>query len=63
VHAYLREEEILRFLGEGPEAACRAMIECGRERGGEDNLSVQVAVVVDCPLTPPQRRPWWRFRK
>jgi PPM family protein phosphatase len=63
VHAYLREEEILRFLGEKPEAACRAMIECGLERGGEDNLSVQVAVVVDCPLTPPPRRPWWRFGK
>jgi len=62
VHGYLREDEIVRFLADKPEAACRAIIECGRTRGGEDNLSVQVAAVVDCPPPSPPRS-WWRLRR
>jgi protein phosphatase len=61
VHGYLRDEELCDLLEGSPEAACRAMIQCGRERGGEDNLSVQIAVVVDCPAPAP--RPWWRLRR
>jgi PPM family protein phosphatase len=62
VHGYFRDEELARLLDQPPDAACRALIECGRERGGEDNLSAQVAVVVECPAPTPTR-PWWRLRR
>jgi PPM family protein phosphatase len=63
VHGVVGEPEMVAFLAKGAQAACRAMIDRGRERGGEDNLSVQVAVVVDCPLPAPPPRPWWRLRR
>ncbi len=60
VHGMLAEGEIRELLeAHPPEAACRALIRRAREEGGEDNLSAQVAVVLDCP--PPTARPWWRF--
>jgi PPM family protein phosphatase len=63
VHGYLRDEELCDLLDEPPEAACRAVIQRGRERGGEDNRSVQIAVVVDCPAPEPAPRSWWRLRR
>jgi PPM family protein phosphatase len=60
VHALLPESEILETLQTAqPDAACRAMIHHAREAGGDDNLSVQVAVVVSC--APSRPRSWWRF--
>jgi len=53
VHGYLRDEELGKLLEATPEAACREMIQAGRERGGEDNLSAQIALVVDCPTPAP----------
>jgi protein phosphatase len=59
VHAALREAEIVELLkAHRPEPACQALVRRGREEGGEDNLSVQVAAVHSCP--PPAGRPWWR---
>lgn len=60
VHALISESEIRELLHTpGPEAACRNIIRRAREAGGDDNLSVQVAVVVSCP--EPQPRSWWRL--
>jgi serine/threonine protein phosphatase PrpC len=58
VHGLLAESEIAELAaGHPPRAACRALVRRAREEGGEDNLSVQVAAVIDCP----SGRPWWRF--
>ena len=60
IHTLLSEPEMLELLQAGhPETVCRAMIERGREAGGDDNLSVQVATVVSC--SPDAPRPWWRL--
>src|SRR5690349_3753832 len=60
IHVPVREPEITELVtAHPPEAACRALVRRAREEGGEDNLSVQVAAVVDCP--PPAARPWWRL--
>ena len=60
LHGVVRDEEIVPLLAEGPAGACNALIELSRSRGAPDNLSVQVAVVVDCP--PVAARPrWWRL--
>jgi len=61
VHGYLRDEELGKLLEATPESACREMIQAGRERGGEDNLSAQIARVVDCPAPAPTPRAWWRL--
>src|SRR5438477_7755117 len=46
VHTTVREAEIVELLAaHPPEAACRALIRRGREEGGEDNLSVQIAAI------------------
>jgi protein phosphatase len=60
VHGALAEPEIAELLGaHPPEPACRALLRRAREEGGEDNISAQVATVVDCP--PPAPRSWWRL--
>jgi protein phosphatase len=60
IHAALPEAEISELLqAHPPAAACGALVRRGREEGGDDNLSVQVAAVVACPA--PASRPWWRF--
>jgi serine/threonine protein phosphatase PrpC len=64
VHGVMEDAELHEFLEllvprGGPEAVCRTVVERVLERGGEDNLSVQVAVVVNCSAPAP--RPWWRF--
>jgi PPM family protein phosphatase len=61
IHAALPESEIAGILvSERAEPACSALVRRGREEGGEDNLSVQVAMVLACDPSPPTR-PWWRF--
>src|SRR2546428_462745 len=56
IHGALGEAELGELLAaHPPEAACRALVRRGREEGGEDNLSAQVAAVIDCP--PPTARP------
>ncbi|HET9470692.1 MAG TPA: hypothetical protein VFO24_06270, partial [Usitatibacter sp.] len=60
VHGLVPEGEIGELLSaHPPEAAARALVRRGREEGGDDNLSVQIAGVVDCP--PPAARPWWKL--
>jgi protein phosphatase len=60
VHGLVGEAEMAELLAaHPPEAAARALVRRGREEGGEDNLSVQIAAVVDCP--PPAARPWWKL--
>jgi len=60
VHGMIEEREIAELVAaHPPEAACHALVRRAREEGGEDNLSVQIAAVVDCP--EPQARSWWRF--
>jgi len=62
VHAPLPEVEVVELLrGQQPDAACRALIRQALEHGSEDNLSVQVAVVMNCP--PPAARRWWPFSR
>jgi serine/threonine protein phosphatase PrpC len=61
VHALVPEPEIAAVVQElEPDAACRALIERGREAGGDDNLSVQIAAVLACP--PSNTRRWWQRR-
>jgi serine/threonine protein phosphatase PrpC len=60
VHGLIEDREMIALLPEGPEAACRELIELARLRGAPDNASVQVAAVRDCP--PAAARPrWWRL--
>jgi len=61
VHAMLTEPEIVEVAGtQRAEDACRAVVQLARDRGGNDNISVQVASIVDCP-PPTPRSSWWRF--
>jgi protein phosphatase len=60
IHAMLPESEIAAAVQDStPEAACRTLIERGRDAGGEDNLSVQVSAILSCP--PPTARRWWQL--
>jgi len=60
VHAHLPDSEIAEHLrSRQPDAACRALVRRGREEGGKDNLSAQVAVLSTVP--PPAARRWWRL--
>lgn len=60
IHGLLPEAEIAEMLQtHPPEGACRGLVELARARGGDDNMSIQIAVVTDCP--PPATRPWWRL--
>jgi len=62
VHALVPESEIAEILRMcPPEAACQTLVRRGREAGGDDNLSVQVAAILDCPPTPASPRRWWRL--
>jgi serine/threonine protein phosphatase PrpC len=62
VHALVPEPEIAAIVSSAePERACRALIERGRDAGGEDNLSVQIAAVLSCPPANSSRR-WWQRR-
>jgi len=61
IHGLLPEQVITQMLKElPPQGACQAMVELARDRGGDDNMSVQIAAVVDCP-PPTTRSSWWRF--
>jgi len=61
IHVPVREPEMAELVtAHPPEAACRAMVRRAREEGGEDNLSVQIAIVVDCPASSGSRS-WWRL--
>ncbi len=60
VHGMLPESEIAGIFKENrPEAACMAIVKRTREAGGEDNISVQAALVISCP--PPAMKSWWRL--
>jgi serine/threonine protein phosphatase PrpC len=59
IYALVEEPEIAELLAaHPPEAACAVLVRRAREEGGEDNMSVQVATVRDCPVPTPR---WWRF--
>jgi serine/threonine protein phosphatase PrpC len=61
VHGLLEDAEIAAIARmEPPADACRRLVDRAIEAGSRDNLSVQVAVVTDCPPAP-AARPWWRF--
>jgi PPM family protein phosphatase len=43
LHDPVREDEILGVcVAEGPETACRSLVELAKQRGGHDNISVGV---------------------
>ena len=59
IHTLIGDDELAEAARTGqPDAACRHLIRRGREEGGLDNLSVQVAAIIEC--APPERR-WWRL--
>ena len=61
IHVLLAEAEIADTLRtQQPDAACRTLIRRAREEGGDDNLSVQIAWIVNCPAPVAPRR-WWQF--
>jgi serine/threonine protein phosphatase PrpC len=64
VHGPLEERAIAAAVSETPpNLACRRLVQEAVDAGGEDNLSVQVAVVTACsPLAAPPRRWWQRGR-
>jgi len=60
IHTLVPEPEMLDLLQTGgPDTVCQTMIQRGREAGGHDNLSVQVAAVISCSPDAPRR--WWPF--
>jgi protein phosphatase len=62
IHTHIQDAELAGLLRtHQPEAACQTLVRLARERGGEDNLSVQVAAVMGCP--PPMPRRWWQFNR
>lgn len=62
VHALVPEPEITEVLRTNrPEAACRALVERARAAGGDDNLSIQVASVVNATAIERPTRRWWQF--
>jgi len=59
LHAQIPEPDVADALRtNAPEAACRALVDRARAEGGNDNISVQIASVVDCPA--PAERRWWQ---
>jgi len=61
IHALLSEEELAEVVRtRQPDAACRRLIHRGRDEGGMDNLSVQIAAILS---SPPPRRRWWSLRR
>jgi PPM family protein phosphatase len=61
LHGFIPESAMIeRLRTSSAQDACRTLIQCGRDAGGEDNLSVQVAGVVSAPTTSATRR-WWPF--
>jgi protein phosphatase len=60
LHVVIEDGEMIPLLTKGPEAACQELIALARLRGAPDNVSAQVAAVLDCP--PAAERPrWWRL--
>jgi PPM family protein phosphatase len=60
IHTLLPETVIAEVLQTASvQAACGSLVERARDRGGDDNLSAQVALIRDCP--PAASRRWWRF--
>src|SRR5215510_3708206 len=50
IHTLLSEAELAHVVStQQPDAACRRLIHRGRDEGGLDNLSVQIAAVVKIP--------------
>ncbi len=62
IHGLLPEDELRGLLASEmhPDAACRALVHRARERGGDDNLSVQIACVSSCSPSA-AKSSWWRF--
>jgi PPM family protein phosphatase len=62
IHARLEEGEIKALLESHPaEAACRELVRRAKERDGQDDASVQVAVVGRLP--DPGGRRWWGLER
>ena len=60
IHGLVRETEIAEMLQtHPPQGACQGLVQLARDHGGDDNMSVQIAALIDCPA--PAARPWWRF--
>ena len=62
IHSKISDADITEVLRtQPPEAACHTLVQLAREHGGDDNISIQVAAVTDCPA--PAGRSWWPFRR
>lgn len=64
IHGLLTDNEMMELLSPSPQAdaACRAFIHRARDRGGDDNLSVQIACVISC-VPSAAKSSWWPFRR
>ena len=61
IHGVLDEAAFRAGVATGSaEQACGHLLGAAIEAGSEDNLSVQVLAVRNCPAPAPAR-PWWRF--
>ncbi|HVO22709.1 MAG TPA: PP2C family serine/threonine-protein phosphatase [Candidatus Margulisiibacteriota bacterium] len=62
IHSLLPEAEIAQIIqGYPPQAACEALVQRARDRGGDDNMSIQIAAVIDAPPPATRSSSWWRF--
>lgn len=63
VHGPLQDPAIAAAVRDtAPNVACRRLVEEAIAAGGEDNLSIQVAVVTSCaPSETSPRRRWWQL--
>jgi protein phosphatase len=60
VHGLISDSEMAEIIRRRrPEEACRAVVERARTAGGDDNLSVQIALLLSSPPSTPAS--WWRF--
>jgi protein phosphatase len=64
LHGLVPDDEMVELLppARQPDAACRALIHRARDRGGDDNLSVQIACVISC-VPSAAKSSWWPFRR
>lgn len=55
---YVKDDELLQQMEEEPSIACRNLVEMANDRGGSDNITIQIVRVLQCsPFTVNQAVP------